>query len=203
MRKPHKKLKKVCGVGINDANYVVGPTGPDGKRSICPYYLTWANMLTRAYSPVYHARQPTYIGVTVCEKWHSFMAFRAWMETQDWQGKHLDKDIIAPGNKVYSPDTCVFVPRALNNLLIDHAAARGKWPIGVSWHKGKNKFYAEITGVGKRQHLGLFSCPHEAHMTWRKAKVRLVRDAAREQDDLRVYAGLMRHAAMIERGIFV
>lgn len=37
-------------------------------------------------------------------------------------------------------------------------------------------------------------------MAWRKAKVRIVRDAAREQDDPRVYAGLLRHAARIESG---
>ena len=204
MRNLPKKSKKVHGVGINDADYAIESRGPDGKRLPCPYYVTWNNMLKRAYCPKYHARRPTYIGVTVCEEWHSFMAFRAWMETQDWQGRQLDKDIIAPGNRTYSPDTCVFVPQALNKLLTAHTAARGKWPIGVSWDKANKKFFAQISGGGRAQrHLGYFTCPHEAHMAWCKAKVRLVRDAAREQDDQRVYAGLMRHAAMIERGIFV
>jgi hypothetical protein len=157
-------------------------------------------MLTRAYSHPFLARYPAYSGVTVCEEWHSFMAFRAWMETQDWEGKQLDKDIIVPGNKVYSPDTCVFVSSALNNLLTDRAAARGEWPIGVSWHKHRKKLNAYIQEGGKKRHLGSFTCPHEAHMAWRKAKVRIVRDVAREQDDPRVYAGLLRHAARIESG---
>ena len=200
-----KKPRKVFGVGINDANYAVSPRGPDGKQVRCPYYVTWKSMLRRAYYPQYHARYPTYTDVTVCEEWHSFMAFRAWMETQDWQGKQLDKDIIAPGNKVYSPDTCVFVPQALNALLTDSAAARGEFPIGVHWHKrGKRfcarRFCARIKIAGRLKHLGYFTCPQEAHMAWRKAKVRLIRDAAREQDDPRIYAGLMRHAARIERG---
>ena len=195
-----KKPRKVYGVCINDADYTVRPRGPDGKSVWCPYYRAWFDMLTRAYCPIYHARQPTYIGVTVCEEWHSFMAFRAWMETQDWEGKQLDKDIIVPGNKVYSPDTCVFVSSALNNLLTDRAAARGEWPIGVSWHKHSKKFCTHIKDGGKRRHLGYFTCPHEAHMAWRKAKVRIVREAAREQDDPRVYAGLLRHAARIESG---
>jgi hypothetical protein len=195
-----KKPRKFYGVGINDANYVVYPTGPDGKRVRCPYYHTWMRMLQRAYCPKWHARNPTYIGVTVCEEWHSFMAFRAWMMTQDWQGKQLDKDIIAPGNKVYSPDTCVFVSQALNLLLLDRAASRGEWPIGVCWRKAHKKFRAQIATAGCQKYLGLFTCPHEAHMAWRKAKVRLIRDTAREQDDPRVYAGLMRHAARIESG---
>ena len=195
-----KKPRKVYGVGINDADYAVRPRGPDGKEVWCPYYRTWLDMLTRAYSHPFLARYPAYSGVTVCEEWHSFMAFRAWMETQDWEGKQLDKDIIAPGNKVYSPDTCVFVSGELNKLLTDHAAARGEWPIGVSWHKGHNKLRAFIKEGGKNRHLGYFTCPHEAHIAWRKAKVRIVRDAAREQDDPRVYAGLLRHAARIESG---
>jgi hypothetical protein len=195
-----KKPRKVFGVGINDANYTVRPIGPDGKRAQCPYHRVWEKMLERAYSPAYHARNPTYIGVTVCEKWHSFMAFRAWMERQAWQGKHLDKDIIVPGNKVYSPDTCVFVPPAINTLLIDSAASRGEWPIGVCWNKLSKKFLARVSIAGRDKHLGYFTCPHEAHMAWRKAKVRLIRDAAREQDEPRIYAGLMRHAARIECG---
>jgi len=193
-----KKPRKVHGVGINDADYAVRPRGPDGKQLWCPYYRAWSGMLKRAYCPKFHARQPTYIGVTVCEEWHSFMAFRAWMETQDWEGKQLDKDIIAPGNKVYSPDTCVFVSPNLNTLLTDRAAARGEWPIGVCFDKAKKKFCAYIKEGGKQRNLGRFTCPHEAHMAWRKAKVRIVRDAAREQDDLRVYDGLLRHAARIE-----
>jgi len=195
-----EKPRKVHGVGINDANYAVCPKGPDGKQVFCPYYSTWKKMLERAYCPKYLVRHPTYIGVTVCEEWHSFMSFHAWMETQDWQGKHLDKDIIAPGNKVYSPDTCVFVPPAINSLLLDCGATRGEWPIGVSWYKPTRKFLARVSTAGRDKHLGYFTCPHEAHMAWRKAKLRLIRDAAREQDDPRIYAGLMRHAARIERG---
>lgn len=198
-----KKPRKVYGVGINDANYAVSPKGADGKQVWCPYYRAWKRMLERAYCPKCHARYPTYTGVTVCKEWHSFMAFRAWMETQDWEGKHLDKDIIAPGNKVYSPDTCVFVPQALNLLLTDRAGGRGEWPIGVSWNKASNKFCGYIKEGGEKRHLGYFTCPHEAHMAWSKAKVRLIRDAAREQDDPRVYAGLMRHAARIESGEFL
>ena len=201
MRKLHRKPKLVYGVGVNDADYVVLPTGPDGKRGMCPYYNVWHSMLCRAYNPKYHARFPTYIGVTVCGEWHSFMAFRAWMETQDWEGKQLDKDIIVPGNKVYSPATCAFVSSQINSLFNDCAAARGKWPIGVKWHRQAEKFQARVSENGKRRHLGLFTTPEAAHLAWRKAKVRIVRTAARECDDPRVSAGLLRHSYRIEAGL--
>jgi hypothetical protein len=201
MSKVPKKPKLVYGVGVNDADYVVQPVGPDGKQRMCPYYRVWRNMLTRAYCQKYQVTRPTYIGVTVCKEWHSFMAFRAWMETQDWKGKHLDKDIIVPGNKVYSPATCVFVLREINALLTDRAAARGEWPIGVFWFKARNKFQACITENGKQRNLGLFTTPEAAHLAWRKEKLRIVRTAARECDNPRVSAGLLRHSYRIEAGL--
>ena len=201
MPKLHRKSKLVYGVGINDADYAVNSVGPDGKRRRCPYYEVWRSMLTRAYSPKFLATRPTYIGVTVCKEWHSFMAFRAWMETQDWEGKHLDKDIIVPGNKVYSPATCAFVPCQINNLLVDRAAARGEFPVGVDWHRQTEKFQARVRENGKQRHLGLFTTPEAAHLAWRKAKARVVRTAARECDDPRVSAGLLRHSYRIEAGL--
>lgn len=201
MRKPHRKPKLVCGVGVNDADYVVQPSDADGKRRVCPYYRVWKAMLERAYSQKRHAVSPTYTDVTVCEEWHSFMAFRAWMETQDWEGKQLDKDIIVPGNKVYSPAMCAFVSGQINSLLLDCSARRGKWPIGVTFDKAGSKFYAQIKEGGKKRHLGLFTTPKAAHLAWQKAKVRIVRTAAHECDDPRVSAGLLRHSYRIEAGL--
>ena len=201
MSKLHKKSKLVCGVGVNDADYVVQPRDADGRAVWCPYYEVWSSMLKRAYSAKYREHRPTYIGVTVCEEWHSFMAFRAWMMTQDWEGKQLDKDIVVPGNKVYSPATCVFVSSQINSLLTDSAGQRGKWPIGVSWHKARNGFQARVKENGRLQYIGLFATPEAAHRAWRKEKVRIVRTAARECDDPRVSTGLLRHSYRIEAGL--
>jgi len=201
MRKPHRKPKLVYGVGVNDADYAVYQRGADGKWLRCAYYRAWKAMLERAYSAKYHANQPTYIGVTVCEEWHSFMAFRAWMETQDWEGKQLDKDVVVPGNKVYSPATCAFVSRQINSLLGDCAAARGNWPLGVCWDSRQKKFRAQIAENGKNRNIGYFTTPEAAHRAWRKEKVRIVRHAARECDDPRVSAGLLRHSYRIEAGL--
>lgn len=195
-----KSNKLTFGVGVNDADYVIGGKNPDGKWWRCPFYRAWHHILERAYSPEYHARQPTYKDVTVCEEWHSFMAFRAWMQTQDWEGKHLDKDILSPGNKVYSPEHCIFVSRQINNLLTDHAASRGDCPIGASWNKSAKKYQAHLRINGRVRHLGLFTDPREAHLAWRKAKVAYVRSIADEQTDPRLSAALHRHADLIENG---
>ena len=99
------------------------------------------------------------------------MAFKSWMETQDWEDKQLDKDLIGDG-KLYSPENCVFVSRSLNQML--NCGASGEYPIGVCRHKS-GKFAANVKTKGDRKYLGLFSSPDEAHSAWRIAKLEIAR----------------------------
>lgn len=199
--KLQKKNKLVHGWGVNDADYVVSATLPNGRGSKCPYYMTWGEMLRRVFDTKLHARYPTYIGTSVCDEWKYFMNFRAWMMAQDWRDKQLDKDIIVPGNKHYSPETCVFVDRRINSLLLDNASSRGKYPIGVSYHKIAKKYRAMMKMNGNVRHLGLFDTPEEASLAYRKKKSRHVRHIALTQvDDPRVRAGLLKHAILIMLG---
>jgi hypothetical protein len=178
-------IKLVFGWGINDADYEVYTT-INGKQVACPYYVKWQNMLRRQ-TPKFWEKRPTYIGCKVCEEWQSFMAFRAWMVTQDWQGEQLDKDLLGDG-KLYSPDTCLFVTHAINSFTNDHAAARGEWPIGVS--KKGNRFRAQINVNGKQKHLGLFDTPEEAHQAWRIAKQDLAMTLIETQTDIQIAQAL-------------
>lgn len=77
-------------------------------------YVAWQNMLQRCYDPKCHVKRPTYIGCSVCAEWHNFQNFAKWMSKQNCEGKQLDKDIKVEGNKVYSPETCMFVTPAEN-----------------------------------------------------------------------------------------
>mgnify|MGYP001060963088 CR=1 FL=1 len=187
-----KKSRLVQGVGVNDADYCVHKYENGNKTWVCAYYQTWASMLERAYSDKCKQKHPTYNDVTVCEEWHSFMRFRAWMETQEWKGKHLDKDLLVPGNKVYSPDTCVFVDSVVNNFLTDCAAARGEWPIGVCWYERYHKFRGQCRNpfTKKYEHLGYFTCPNQAHLAWKKRKHQLACQLADIQSDQRVAEAL-------------
>lgn len=173
-------MKLVFGIGINDADY---PTQRKLPAWICPYYKTWKSMLGRCYYDSEKYR-PYYNGVTVCEEWLTFSNFKAWMENQSWEDCQLDKDIILEGNKMYSPEFCCFVPRYINILLTDRQAARGDYPIGVSYKKNCSKFVASIRDVTSK-YLGLFDTPDEAHRAWRKAKAKIIenRVAQWSEDD--------------------
>jgi hypothetical protein len=144
--------QKVEGIGINDATYKVGTT--------CPFYRAWHSMLKRCYNPKMLAKNPTYAGCSVDPSWHLFSTFKEWMMNQDWVGKQLDKDLLVPGNKVYGPNTCLFVSHQVNGLLNTQPKLRGYLPIGVIKH-GK-KFKVNFKKNKKTVHIGVFDSIEEA-----------------------------------------
>jgi len=120
------------------------------------------------------------------------MAFRAWAMQQDHEGKHLDKDILFPGNKVYSPRTCVFVDPALNLFLVDRARARGEYPAGVRLIKKTGRFEARCNNpfTAVRETIGSFDLPEQAYLAWRRRKRDLAHQWAEIQKDPRVSSAL-------------
>lgn len=170
--------KLMCGVGINDAWYMVRRE-VNGKPQMCPFYKKWVGMLRRCYSKKWHSEHPTYKDCTVCDEWLTFSNFRSWMIGQDWQGKALDKDILVQGNKVYSPAFCIFVTQEINNLLCDSKARRGEFPLGVSLHKAVNKYRARVGD----EVLGYFTDVDSAFTAYKVAKYKKIRDVAMIQSE--------------------
>lgn len=191
------KRKLVRGVGINDADYVTQVKQyvleENGKQKQvlvwrCPYYTKWCNLLDRCYSHSTQDKQPTYKDCTVCEEWLTFSNFRTWMEQQDWEGKHLDKDLLVSGNKIYSPDTCCFISQSLNNFIVESKKLRGKWPIGVCWDKQHGRFRALCRNpfTKKLTFLGLFSAAEDAHFAWLECKAKWANELANGESNEKV-----------------
>ena len=163
-----KLFRSVCGVGyLGDGEY----SRVDHKIA----YQTWVDMLKRAYTE--KKGRCNYFGVTVCEEWHNFQSFAKWCHSQDFfnikdkNGKRyeIDKDILVKGNKIYSPETCCFVPSEINCLFIRNKRFRGKYPIGVT--KIGKYFTARLSkGFGNRVLLGTFKTELEAFSAYKKAK---------------------------------
>ena len=201
--------KLVQGVGVNDLGYRVQVqewvTKDGGKRVrksvfTCKHYTAWKDMLKRCYSKKYLESYPSYIGTSVCSEWLYASAFKEWMEQQDWKGKCLDKDIIAPGSRLYSPDTCAFVLQATNSFVIASDASRGDCLVGVSLYKSTGKYKAQCGNpfTGKNENLGLFSTPEEAHEAWRKRKHEIAQLVAATESDMRVVEALKKRYSFEE-----
>jgi len=187
------RRKMVCGVGTNDADYMIAYRDlQEGKWARCPFYRRWTNMLYRCYNARFHASNPTYSGCVVCIEWLLFSNFRDWMERQDWKGKDLDKDIINPELKLYSPETCRFISIPLNRLLCDSAANRGNLPQGVFFDTGRQKYRAECRVSGKTKTLGRFHTVNEAENAYLKCKINEIERYKQQTIDERIYAGLNR-----------
>ena len=193
--------KLIHGVGVNDLGYRVHVqeevTKNGGKRIrktvfLCKYYAVWTSMLERCYSEKLLESRPSYIGTSVCDEWLYASEFKKWMEKQDWHDKCLDKDIIVPGSKLYSPDTSAFVLKATNSFVTASDASRGVYPTGVSLCKNTGKYRAHCGNpfTGKRESLGYFSTPEDAHEAWRKRKHVLAQLVAATESDPRVVEAL-------------
>jgi hypothetical protein len=186
-------MKKIYGVGINDATYRTREHVIDenGKRKVvwrCPYYALWSKILYRCYSESFHAKQPTYKNVVMAEDWLVFSNFKKWMMQQDWEGKEIDKDILGRGLNIYSEETCMFVPHNINMFVVSLSEGKANiLPLGVSFDKSRGKYRAQV-GMGARRNvfLGYFSTPEEAHKAWQLAKWKYGRELLSEQTDPRV-----------------
>ena len=147
-------------------------------------YTTWTNMFQRCYDPKYHEKEPSYIGCEVCEEWCNFQFFAEWYEQNyyeiDKQRMALDKDILVKGNKLYSPETCCFVPQSINTLFIKRDALRGALPIGVSY----NKQYKKYTASCNNKCLGKYDTPEEAFNSYKQFKEAFVKKVADQYKDL-------------------
>ena len=158
-------------------------------------YRIWDSMLTRCYSRKYQNKKPTYIGCTVSENFKNFQFFAEWCQSQIGFGNNgwvLDKDILIRGNKMYSPDTCCFVPKEINHLL--KTKIRGKeLPLGVYQNKRSGRYCASFH-AGAYNFLGCYVCPSEAHFAYKVAKESHIKEVANTWKDLidvRLYEVLM------------
>lgn len=190
----------VQGIGLNDAPYKVQIT-VNNTNYTCPYYTKWSKMLGRCYSKAQNITKPSYKDCTVCEEWLTFSNFKSWMENQDWEGKELDKDILEPFNTVYSPNTCIFVDKTINNLLNKYKKKMGKYPMGITVDKRGGNFKVMCNYFGKRKYLGTYLTLEKASEVYRSFRSKYIKEVACQQGDKRVREGLEKHAKLISEGL--
>jgi len=180
-------MATVYGFGINDSGRKVKFT-VNGKTESCPFYERWKSMLRECYSKKAIERRPSFSVKRVCKEWKSFMAFKAWMQEQEWQGMEIDCDLLSNGNPIYSPETCLFVPSIVNRFMTDSLAIRGAHPVGVHKVTGKNCYQSRCRNpfTRKKEGLGYFDNTGDAHRAWRARKHELACMLADMQTDHRV-----------------
>ena len=189
----------VCGVGITGTKYLPSINGVRTKE-----YGLWMRMLKRCYSDSFKKRRPTYEGCEVSNNFKNYEYFYEWCQNQisfGVDGFELDKDLLIKGNKVYSENTCVFIPQEINLMMVKCDSSRGEHLIGVCWYKKDNAFVAMVSkNKGKREYLGFFKTELEAFKAYKTAKENFIKEQAnkwKSQIDDRAYEALMNYTVEI------
>ena len=168
--------RRFYGVGyLGERKYKMSKNG-----KLTDKYIIWHSMLTRCYDPKYQEKKPTYKGCKVEDYLLNFQHMGEWLEKNYYEvpdeQMHLDKDILCKGNKVYSRDTCIFVPQRINKLFTKRDKARGDNPIGVTPTSSGN-YQVRCDGVnGERIYLGSYSTKEEGFQVYKQYKERVIKE---------------------------
>ena len=174
--------RRYYGVGyIGEGKYKISD-----NSKLTRVYETWHNMLKRCYDKKYHEKKPTYIGCEVCEEWLNFQHFGKWYDENyydvDNEKMCLDKDILVKDNKVYSPETCVFVPEKINALFVKRQNNRGDSVIGTSFKNDKYKVNCSSYDfkINKQvpKYLGKYDTEEKAFKVYKEYKERNIKEVA-------------------------
>ena len=167
---------RTCGVGyLGEGKYKARENGKNTDK-----YVIWHNMLNRCYNPKFHEREPSYKGCKVEDYLLNFQNMGEWIENNYYEvpgeRMHLDKDILCKGNKVYSRETCIFVPERINKLFTKRDNDRGNNFIGMTPNSSGNYMVQCHDGNGKLNYLGSYSTEKEAFEIYKNYKEKVIKE---------------------------
>ena len=167
---------RIISVGyIGEGKYKISENG-----KITDKYRIYYDMLRRCYDSKYQERKPTYKGCSVEDYLLNFQNMCEWIENNYYEvpgeKMHLDKDILCKGNKIYSRDTCIFVPERINTLFAKCNKSRGDCPIGVTPTPSGNYETRCHDGYGKSIHLGTYSTKEKAFRVYKQYKEKVIKE---------------------------
>lgn len=173
--------KSVACVGYFGVGKFIAKVG--GKHTT--EYADWNSMLKRCY--VAEESKKSYKDKEVCKEWHNFQVFSEWATNQENFGRtgwDLEKDLLIKGNNVYSPETCVYLPREINSF-IKRKNCNGL-PLGVDIaynYDGTPYYRVQARECGNNIYLGRYYIIEEAFMAYKQHKEGLAKELAKKWKD--------------------
>lgn len=187
-----------------------GEYKPTENRKPTRVYDSWHSMLQRCYDGKFQEKYPTYKDCKVCDEWLNFQNFAQWYEENFYEIKSqqmsLDKDILIKHNKIYSPETCIYVPQTINTLFVKCDSKRGESAIGT-YHYKNSKYQAHCslinpkTGKSKFKHLGYYNTELEAfevYKYYKEKNIKIVADYFKNLIPQKLYQALYNYEVEID-----
>lgn len=150
-----------------------------------PHYRVWHSLIRRVHDTKFLEKNPAYKNCTITDSWYNFQNFAKWYDANHYEVKNetveLDKDILVKGNKLYSPDTCVFAPKRINLLFTKKDSHRGDLPVGVVFKKTSGKYTAQCNdGKGNSIRIGHYDTLEKAFLSYKNYKESLIKEIAEQ-----------------------
>ena len=173
----------------------------------------YANMRNRCYSRAYQEKRQWYRGCTVCDEWmdpeHGLDRFGAWCNANYYiiEGEgtmEIDKDILVKGNKVYSPETCLFVPKRINCMFSGSSRKNENGlPMEVQYNAHLQQYYPVLTGIDGKDIISreYFDNPEDAWQLYAQYKtdyVKTIAETYRSCVPDKVYEAIKNHVFSID-----
>lgn len=159
-------------------------------------YNTWSSMLERCRSTWAFG---TYKDVTVCEEWYTYSNFEKWYmkNIYEFDGVlELDKDLFSKDKKIYSPETCCFLPKYINNLL-STIKSRNAYLPGVTINIGKRGItYTAAVKHNNKKIKKTYKTQKEAFIFYKDKKEKIIQEAANKYKGIipeHIYNALMNY----------
>jgi len=166
-------------------------------------YKTWNSMIERCYNPKRRNKNLSYVDCIIDPIWLNFQTFAKWYYENYKEIKgvkfQLDKDLMVEGNRIYSPQTCKFIPHYVNTFLANKYKTNNTGYTGVIWRKRDEIYESRINDVNmnKNIYLGRFKDPLEASEAYIEARKiqcinvynKMVKDGITDQEILNKFKG--------------
>ena len=178
-------IKTTCGVGYS---------GIHKKKYDKKIKEIWKGMIYRCYSG--SNKNITYKNVVVCEEWHNCATFCEWYEKNypyhiDGIKFQMDKDLLQLNKKekIYSPETCIFLPHKINSFFTNVQSNNTSGFTGVSYIKNKKIYTAVIKNfdTGKNIYLGSSKDINKANDIYINGRAEQSEKAKKYMRDIGIY----------------
>lgn len=178
----HRKCL-IYGKGINDLDE---PVKVNGKMT--SLYSDWFRMLQRCYGKIHST---AYDDCEVCEEWLTLSNFKKWYDVHHVDGWSLDKDILSGGHKIYSSQTCCYIPAEINIIF-----TRKSLGSAIPYNKTYKHYLAKVSNGKGEYFVQFFKTKEEAFAAYKQEKesrIKMLAEKWRGKIDNRVYDALIKY----------
>lgn len=171
--------KLVYGIGINDLKGIKGEEVckiVDGVRWDSKEYKLWESMLARVLKSS-DSKNPSYQKITVCGDWYYYSRFKSWATENmpdDMTNMSLDKDLRGMGRGIYSPETCMFIPKDLNSAINFVRTKGSGLPIGVTKTNKEGVYRFSSKDIKGNRHYTRCKGIEQTHFSYLSKKIEYI-----------------------------